>query len=144
MKDAKLYKAIAGRSPLPSDDGILRLYSSFLLNVLPDHSRRKMREKLKQKVIRYSGEKTKECFALAGEVSLSLPLSSSWFASAVKMDFEGMSVNVPAGWHEWLVLRYGDYTVAPISELQGDKTSTFVTLNTQRPYTDYKGKTYCV
>lgn len=144
MRDAKLYKALTERQPLPADDGTLRWYSSLLLGTASDQRRQKTREEMKQKVIGYAGEKTKECFALAGNVSLSLPLSTTWFETPVEWDFEGMTVNIPKGWHEWLTLRYGDYMVAPISELQGDKISKFVTLNTQRPYTDYKGKTYCV
>ena len=144
MKDAKLYKALTERQPLPADDGTLRLYSSLLLGTASDQRRKKTREELKRKVIGYAGGKTVECFVLAGNVSLSLPLSSSWFESAVEWEFEGETVYIPNGWHEWLTLRYGDYMVAPISELQGDKISKFVTLNTQRPYIEYKGKTYCV
>lgn len=144
MKDVKLYKALTERQPLPADDGTLRWYSSLLLGTVSDQRRQKTREELKQKVIGYAGKNTRECFVLAGNVSLSLVLASDWFSSAIEWEFEGVNVNIPKGWHDWLTLRYGDYMVAPISELQGDKISKFVTLNTQRPYTDYKGKTYCV
>lgn len=144
MKDAKLYKALTERQPLPADDGLLRLYSSIVLDISSEQHRQKKREELKRKVIRYVGEKTRECFALAGNVSLALPLSTSWFESPIEWDFEGLTVNIPKGWHEWLTLRYGDYMVAPISELQRDRISNFITLNTKRPYTEYKGKTYCV
>ena len=144
MKDAKLYKAFTEGQPLTSDNGSLRLYSSLLLSTASEHRRQKMREELKGKVIRYVGEKSRECFVLAGNVSLSLPLPSSWFEESVEWEFEGMMVDIPKGWHEWLTLRYGDYVIAPISELQGDKISKFITLNTQRPYNEYKGKTYCL
>lgn len=144
MRDAKLYKALTERQPLPADDGTLRWYSSLLLGTVSDHRRQRTREELKQKITSYAAEKTKECMVLAGNASLSLPLQSAWFDSSVEWEFEGMTVQVPKGWHEWLTLRYGDYMVTPISELQGDKISKFVTLNTQRPYTEYKGKTYCV
>ena len=87
---------------------------------------------------------TKECFALAGERSLALALAKEWFSSSVEWEFEGITVKVPAGWNEWLKLRYGDYRKVPIGELQGEKTLSFITLNANRPYTDYKGKTYCV
>lgn len=144
LKDAKLYKAITEKKPLPADDGSLRLYSSFLLGSTSEHKKEKMREELKSKVVSYEGKSTRDCFVLAGNVSLTLALPTEWFAKAVEWEFEREKVNIPAGWNEWLTLRYGDYMVAPISELQGDKISKFVTLNTERPYTDYKGKTYCV
>ena len=143
-RNAKLYKAMTERQSLPSDEGTLRVYSSLLLGATSEQRRRRVREELKEKVIKYEGDETENCFVLAGNVSLDLALPREWFVSAVSWEFEGMTVSVPKGWHEWLTLRYGDYMVAPISELQGDKISKFVTLNTQRPYIEYKGKTYCV
>lgn len=143
FRDAKLYKALAEGQPLPGSEKSLRMYLSLLL-ASSDQKKRKMREELKAKVISFENEKTNDCFVLAGNVSLTLALPKVWFESAVEWDFEGIKVNIPKGWHQWLSVRYGDYMVAPITDLQGDKVSKFITLNTQRPYTDYKGKTYCV
>lgn len=144
IKDAKLYKALTEQQPIPAGDGLLRLYSSLLLATTSEQRRQKLREKLKQRFLSSADVNTRECFVLAGNLSLSLSLETEWFASSIGCEFEGMTVNIPKGWHEWLTLRYGDYMMTPISELQGDKISKFVTLNTQRPYIDYKGKTYCV
>ena len=143
MDDAKLYKMMTENAVLPSSKGLLRLYSAFLLSS-PVHKKLAKREELKGKIIRYLGQDVKDCFALAGNVSLSLPLPKSWFAEAEKCQFEGITVAIPKGWREWLTLRYGNYMVTPIAELQGDKIAKFITLNTKRPYTEYKGKSYCV
>ncbi len=142
IRSAKLYKALANGNPLSEKDGTLGVYSLLLGS--SEHRRIRMRDKMKARVLKYEGKDTKDCLALAGSVSLTLPLSKAWFASAVEGDFEHLKVNLPVGWHEWLTLRYGDYMVAPISELQGDKISRLVTLNTDKPYTEYKGITYCV
>jgi len=142
IKDAQLYKAVTEGSEIPSNDVPLKLYSSILM-ASSEQGRAKTREKLKAKVTRYEGENTKDCFALAGNVSLTLALPKEWFKTARSQEFEGMTVNIPNGWDEWLRLRYGEYLVVPISDIQGDKISNFVTLNAHKPYTFYKGKTYC-
>ena len=104
----------------------------------------KIREHFKNETLKFEDEKTNCCFVLAEKKSLNLVLFKSWFDSAVAWEFEGMQVNIPAGWREWLKLRYGDYMRLPISELQGSKISDFVTLNPYKAYTYYKGKTYCI
>ncbi len=142
IRSAKLYKALANGNPLSEKDVTLGVYSLLLGS--SEHRRIRMRDRMKERVLKYEGKDTKDCLALAGSVSLTLPLSKAWFASAIEGDFEHLKVNLPVGWHEWLTLRYGDYMVAPISELQGDKISRLVTLNTDKPYTEYKGITYCV
>ena len=144
LNDAKLYKSLTEKQSLPADEGLLRFYSYLLLEASSEQHIRKLKEELKAKVTRYEGENTKECFVLAGNASLTLALPKTWFESAVKWEFEGLNVNIPKGWHEWLTLRYGNYMVTPISDLQGDKISKFVKLNTQRSYIEYKGKAYCV
>lgn len=141
MKDAFFYKALTERDYSAFDSTLH--FRSFSLRVLSEAKKIALREELKEKVLKYERDKTEECFVLAGYTSISLPLKKEWFASKTERMFQGMMVNIPAGWQEWLTLRYGNYMTVPISELQGDKIAGFVTLNTHRPYTDYKGKTYC-
>ena len=144
IRDAKLFKAVTENKPVPAADRFLHACSSFLLGVVTDQQRKRLRDKLRIETLKYENEYADQCFALSGYTSLSLALPVSWFASGEECDFEGILVAVPQGWREWLSLRYGDYRVMPISELQGDKTASFVTLNTGKPYTEYKGKTYCL
>ena len=143
QKDAKLYKAITERKPLTADEWPLRLYSSILVETASDSKREKMREELKAQVFSHEDENTKDCFVLAGDISLNLALPVEWFSEAVPCEFEGMSVNIPKGWHEWLTLRYGDYMSVPITDIQGDKIAGFLALDTGKPYTEYKGISYC-
>ena len=144
IRDAKLCKALTEKKPVSDDDVMLRFCASFLLSLTSDRQKAKKRDELMVKIVSYENGKTADCFVLAGNASLNLALPAEWFASSADWVFEDMTVKIPKGWHEWLTLRYGDYTVEPISDLQGDKISNFVTLNTRKPYTEYKGKTYCV
>lgn len=144
IRNAKLYKTITEGKPVGSDDSLLRALSSIFLGVITEQQRIKTRDYLKNEILQYESDNTNYCFALAGNKSLDLVLFKRWFDSAVEWDFEGMKVNIPAGWNEWLKLRYGDYMKKPIAELQGSKIANFVTLNPHKPYTYYKGKTYCL
>lgn len=143
IKDAELLKAIVENKPTSLDKGITHFHS-LLLTKIPARVKLAEREKYKSKILTYENKGTNDCFVLAGDLSLKLALPQAWFETALDWEFEGMTVKVPCGWHEWLTLRYGDYKVTPISELQSDKISKFVTLNTEKPYMEYKGKTYCV
>lgn len=144
IRNAKLYKAITEGTPVGSDDTLLHTLSTIFLGVITEQQKKKIREHLKNEILQFEDKNTNCCLVLAGDKSLDLVLFKTWFNSAVLWDFAEMQVNIPGGWNEWLKLRYGDYMQKPISELQGNKTSNFVTLNPYTPYTHYKGKTYCV
>ena len=144
IHSAKLYKALTEKKQSVDDNKLRQLYASVILSAASDQQRLKLREEYKEKMLAFEDQETQCCFALAGDVSLELALPCAWFASALDCEFEGMQVSIPCGWHEWLTLRYGDYQVSPISELQANKTANFITLNTRQPYIKYKGKTYCV
>lgn len=143
MRAARMYRALTERQASCANGVIERLYASFLIAVTPLKQRKIKLDHFKAEVIRYCAEQTKCCFAFAGSISLGLALPVEWFKDAEEREFEGLKVQIPRGWHEWLSLRYGDYMTAPISDLQGDKLARFVTLSTEKPYTHYKGTTYC-
>ena len=144
IRNAKLYKAITEGKPVGLDDTLLHTLSTIFLGVITEQQKIKTREYLKNEVLRFESADTNCCLALAGNKSLDLVLFKTWFSSAVEWDFEGMKVNIPVGWNEWLKLRYGDYMKKPITELQGSQIANFITLNPYKPYTYYKGKTYCI
>lgn len=144
IRNAKIYKAIIEEVPVSSENVIMHAFSSAFLEVASEQQKQKIREYLKSELIQFENTNSNCCFALAGNKSLDLVLFKKWFASALEWDFEGMKVSIPAGWSEWLKLRYGDYMKKPITELQGSKIANFVTLNLNKPYTYYKGKTYCI
>ena len=144
IRNARLYKAITEGKASDLDDSLLSTFVNMFLEISSIQQKIKIREHFKNETLKFEDEKTNCCFVLAEKKSLNLVLFKSWFDSAVAWEFEGMQVNIPAGWREWLKLRYGDYMRLPISELQGSKISDFVTLNPYKAYTYYKGKTYCV
>ena len=144
IRAARLYKALTEETPVSTGSLFLRLYSKLLLNTSDRQKLKRLRETYKEIAVCAGAENTESCFVLAANKSLELVLSQEWFVSAIDWEFEGWTVRIPAGWKEWLTLRYGDYTQVPITELQSDKISKFVTLNTHKSYVDYKGKTYCV
>ena len=144
IRNAKLYKAFTEQKPVSSDDALLRVFSSALLEVMTEHQKIRLRDYLKRETIKFEEEDTNCCLVLAGSKSLDLVLFKTWFSSSVLWEFSGMQVSVPAGWREWLKIRYGDFMQMPITDLQGNKISDFVTLNPHKPYTYYKGRTYCV
>ncbi len=144
IRNAKLYKAITEGNPVGSDDTLLHTLSTIFLGVITEQQKMKTREYLRSEVLQFESGNANCCLVLAGNRSLELILFKTWFDSAVEWDFEGMRANIPAGWNEWLKLRYGDYTKKPITELQGSKSANFVTLKPHKSYKFYKGKTYCI
>ena len=144
IRNAKQYKQITEKTIDKNEDVFSKAYSSILLGITTEQQKYAMRDQLKDKILMYEEQDTEYCFALAANRSLELPLKRTWFSSAVSWEFEGIKVNIPVGWDEWLSLRYGDYRRVPIAEIQTKKTVRFVTLNAHRPYIEYKGKTYCV
>ena len=144
IRNAKLYKAVTEGKPVGPEDTLLHTLSAIFLGVVTEQQKMKTREYLKKEILQFENSNTNCCFVLAGKKSLDLVLFKTWFSAAVEWDFEGVKTNIPAGWNEWLKLRYGDYMKMPITELQGSKIADFVTLNPQKPYTYYKGKTYCI
>ncbi|MBQ5951071.1 MAG: LicD family protein [Lachnospiraceae bacterium] len=142
IHNAKLYKAMAEDEPLSSEELPLKIISSILL-ASSDHKKVRTRDELLAKLTAYENADTRDCFVLAGSRSIRLVLSRAWFAEALPWEFEDMQVRIPCGWKEWLTLRYGDYTEVPIPDVQAEKVARFVTVSTDRPYTEYKGKSYC-
>ena len=144
IRDAKLYKSFTEKRPFGKTGTSMYIYTSAVLAVTPEHQLMERRDELKEKVLHYENTDSQECIVLAGNVSLELPLQREWFESAVECEFEGINAKIPEGWNFWLKLRYGDYKKVPIADLQGEKTVNFITVSTTKPYTYYKGKTYCL
>ena len=144
IRNAKIYKAVTEGVPVQADNILMHAFSAAFIEVATVQQKNRIRDYLKNEVLKFENKNTNCCFALAGTKSLDLVLFKKWFSSSEEWDFEGMKVKIPSGWNEWLKLRYGDYMKTPIAELQGSKISDFITLNTHKPYTYYKGKTYCV
>lgn len=64
-----------------------------------------------------------------------------WFESVVWFDFEGYKMPLPAGYHEYLTLIFGNYMQRPpVPERIAKHDLIFVDMD--HPYTDYKGIYY--
>ncbi|MBR5046904.1 MAG: LicD family protein [Eubacterium sp.] len=64
------------------------------------------------------------------------------FADAVFLDFEDTKMPVPVGYDTYLKIAFGDYMTPPPVEKQVPSHDA-VFIDTDRPYTDYKGVYYC-
>lgn len=70
-----------------------------------------------------------------------LNFPKEWFESVVWFDFEGHKMPLPAGYHEYLTLIFGDYMKRPPApERVAKHELLFVDMD--HPYTDYKGVYY--
>ena len=64
-----------------------------------------------------------------------------WYDSVVWTDFEGYKMPLPAGYHEYLTLIFGDYMKRPPApERIAKHELLFVDMD--HPYTDYRGVYY--
>ena len=58
------------------------------------------------------------------------------------MDFEDTKMPIPVGYDQYLKIAFGDYMTPPPKEKQVPGHDA-VFIDTERPYTDYKGVYYC-
>ncbi len=106
----------------------------------------KLRYKLwkhaEKEMSKYSWDECENVTELIGSVKGMLLIHpKEWFASQKWVDFEGYSVPVMAGYHEYLTLIFGDYMKRPPVEQQKPKHELeFVDMD--HPYTYYKNIKY--
>ena len=119
------------------------LAGKVLLSVIPNRMKRKMKEHFLTKISQYKG--TKNCYVVNGNLEvMNQVLSSSWFTDMVDAQFESGVFPIPVGAEEWLRTRYGNnYMELPPESKRGIKLDTFVEIDLDHPYTDYKGISYC-
>ena len=89
---------------------------------------------------KYSWDKCHYVKELWGKTSF-MNFPREWFDSVVWVDFEGEKMPLPAGYHEYLTLIFGDYMQRPPApERVAKHELLFVDMD--HPYTDYKGIYY--
>ncbi len=89
---------------------------------------------------KYSWDDCKYVKELWGKTSF-YNFPKEWFDSYVWFDFEGEKMPLPAGYHEYLTLIFGDYMKRPPApERVAKHELLFVDMD--HPYTDYKGIYY--
>ena len=89
---------------------------------------------------KYSWDKCHYVKELWGKTSF-YNFPKEWFESVVWVDFEGHKMPLPAGYHEYLTLIFGDYMQRPpVPERVAKHQLLYVDMD--HPYTDYKGIYY--
>lgn len=90
-----------------------------------------LREKLYRSV-----PKSSLMISYAGIFSNKEVMPAAWFADVTTLPFEGMTLSVPAKYHEWLTHMYGDYMQLPPEEKRIAHHYADV-IDLHKPYTEY-------
>lgn len=134
--------ALFNNQRLPNNQGsFLRFLTKVAYALVPS---KKMRDRIwiyaeKQKS-KYSWDDCKYVKELWGKTSF-YNFPKEWFDHVVYFDFEGYKMPLPAGYHEYLSLIFGDYMQRPPLEERVAKHD-LVFVDMDHPYTDYKGIYY--
>lgn len=120
------------------------LVGKILLSIIPRGLKRQLKKKYLAKITQYKD--TRKCYVVNGNLEvMNQALSSSWFSRMVDAQFEDKQFPIPVGAKEWLRIRYGEnYMDLPPENKRGIKLDTFVRIDLEHPYTNYKGKDYFI
>ena len=134
--------ALFNNQRLPNNRGSrIRMLTRIIYKMIPW---KKVRDDIwiyaeKQKS-KYKWEDCKYVKELWGKTSF-YNFPREWYDSVVWMDFEGYKMPLPAGYHEYLTLTFGDYMKRPPApERIAKHELLFVDMD--HPYTDYRGVYY--
>lgn len=131
---------------LPDNQGSVARYVTRLVYALVPSKR------LKDKIWRYAEKrmlvKDDSLYdgyteLVTGLKGLTLHYPESFFGSPVYLQFEDTTIPVYSHYKDYLSMVFGNYMALPPAEERVPKHNTvFVDMN--HPYTDYKGKYYCI
>ena len=134
--------ALFNAQRLPNNRGKkIRTLAKIAYTLIPS---KKMRDNIwiyaEKQRSKYKWEDCKYVKELWGKTSF-YNFPKEWFESVVWFDFEGEKMPLPAGYHEYLTLIFGDYMKRPPApERVAKHDLLFVDMD--HPYTDYKGVYY--
>lgn len=125
---------------VPMNRGMaMKIGATVLLKLTP----RKMRSRIIKKAYKTmrGQNKTEFLTSLYGdEANIRYPYS--WFFPLQRVTFEDMKAPIPANPDGYLTFTYGDYMKLPPKEKQKFHHS-YVCIDFDTPYTEYRGKLYC-
>lgn len=134
--------ALFNNQRLPNNRGkAARIVTKLVYAVIPS---KKMKDDIwiyaqKQKA-KYSWDKCHYVKELWGKTSF-INFPKEWFDSVVWMDFEGYKMPLPAGYHEYLTMIFGDYMKRPpMKDRVAKHDITYIDMD--HPYTKYRGIYY--
>lgn len=127
---------------LPNNHGnLFRIATKAIYCLIPS---KKIRDDIwiraEKRIKKYSWEDCKYVKELWGKTSF-YNFPKKWFDHVVYLDFEGYKMPLPAGYHEYLSLIFGNYMKRPPIEERVAKHE-LVYVDMDHPYTDYKGIYY--
>lgn len=134
--------ALFNNQRLPNNRGKkIRTLTKIIYKVIPW---KKVRDDIwiaaEKRKSKYKWEDCKYVKELWGKTSF-INFPREWYDSVVWVDFEGEKMPLPAGYHEYLTMIFGDYMKRPPApERVAKHELLFVDMD--HPYTDYKGVYY--
>ena len=129
--------------PCDNHGVIVKGLSKLILNLISDSLKNKIIHRNMKKITAYENSGAQEVFAYAKSPSLGLTVKKEYFQHAVPHKFESRELLIPSGYHDWLTLRYGEYMELPPKEHRIPKISDYILVDTEKPFTHYKGSLYC-
>lgn len=108
------------------------------------HLRYKIWKHCEKRMTRWDFDKTEYvCQICCDTRTMRTPFKSEWVRSVKKHQFEDIEVNIPIGADLFLRQYFGDYMQLPPEEKRHPVHNT-VLIDLEHPYTQYRGKYYCV
>ena len=144
-RDTMIYMLLTYDEPPRNHGQLYYAGSKIILSLIPKWAKTKLLEKYKKRVLRYQDIQTEEVYTVNGNIEIMRqPMKSNWFSESVDCMFETKEFPIPIGAHEWMRSRYGDdYMLPPPESKRGIKFDTFVIIDLEKPYSEYKGIAYC-
>ena len=130
---------------IPQNNGtLMKILGKIILTGIPKGIRNTYKQFCHQRMAQYENKKTKYKAFLFGNLRVCKRLyPAEAFERTITMKFEGDEFSVPAGYD--LILRkvYGDYMQLPPEDQRGVKLDKVTKIDTEQPYSVYKGAYYC-
>lgn len=124
---------------------MLKIGGAVLLGVLRGNTGKRLKEYCFKEMTRYEDVDTQYRAMFYGNINNCRRVyPAKYFEGTVLKKFEDEEFSVPEKYDEYLTFRYGDYMKMPPIEEQGVKLENQVKIDTETPYTEYKGIYYCV
>ncbi len=145
MMWALLYSMFMVREATDSKGKLVYIASKILLALaITDKNRYRFAKFAERKMSKY---KISDCDKITELCTWFVYMRNEYpksaFESQLYVDFEGYKLPIPVGYDEYLKMAFGDYMQMPPEEKRVAKHD-IVYYDLERPYTDFKGKYYCV
>ena len=123
---------------------MMEVGTRFLLSAVKNPEwRYKLWKNAEKKLTKYDSRTAVQCLDFNNYFKLLFkPMQSEWFKT-VRVPFEDTTIRVPVDHDKYLTLVYGDYMQLPSEDKRTTLHNT-VKIDLNTPYTEYKGKYYCV